>query len=117
MYVRNLAFFHPFVDFDQDTVADWVLVSTILKSADFLPQLTMKVSPRQFKQIADILIHLYFVHQTLEASHWLQLQKPKEYNAFLREWLNTFTGSTATSLSSSPSNVTPDQESRPLDEL
>jgi len=50
----------------EDPVADWLVVATVLKSADYLPNLTTEVLP---------------------GAHWVQLEYPKEFNAVVREWL------------------------------
>jgi len=51
----------------QDPVADWASASRLLHSADFLPNL---------KTVA------------LDGAHWVHLEKPTEFNAVLRDWLD-----------------------------
>ncbi|THH02215.1 hypothetical protein EW026_g620 [Hermanssonia centrifuga] len=53
----------------QDPVADWVLAANLLKSAEFIPNLTT---------------------ETVVAAHWLQLEKPDEVNAIMRRWLDQY---------------------------
>ena len=51
----------------QDPVADWPLAARILKSAEFIPQLTTKA---------------------LGSAHWPQIEQPVEFNDILKEWLD-----------------------------
>ncbi|PSR88468.1 hypothetical protein PHLCEN_2v5148 [Hermanssonia centrifuga] len=53
----------------QDPVADWVLAANLLKSAEFIPNLTT---------------------ETVVAAHWLQLENPDEVNAIMRRWLDQY---------------------------
>jgi soluble epoxide hydrolase/lipid-phosphate phosphatase len=50
-----------------DPVADWPLAARILKSAEFIPQLTTKA---------------------LGSAHWPQIEQPVEFNDILKEWLD-----------------------------
>ncbi|EMD41142.1 hypothetical protein CERSUDRAFT_111707 [Gelatoporia subvermispora B] len=52
-----------------DPVADWAFAAKLLKSEEFLPQLSPVV--------------------LLKAAHWIQLERPREVNAAVREWLKT----------------------------
>ncbi|KAG8705818.1 hypothetical protein FRC09_002744 [Ceratobasidium sp. 395] len=56
-----------FIQPSKDSVADWGKVSALAGSAKFIPQLETVV---------------------LETSHWPQLERPAEFNAALRTWLN-----------------------------
>ncbi|KAF7799971.1 hypothetical protein EIP86_011214 [Pleurotus ostreatoroseus] len=49
-----------------DPVANWSLAATLMKSEEFVPHLTTK---------------------SVDAAHWLQLEKPDEVNAIMKEWL------------------------------
>jgi len=51
----------------EDPVANWIIVSGILKSAQFLPNHRI---------------------ETLRAAHWPQLESPAIFNSFLRSWLD-----------------------------
>lgn len=51
-----------------DPVADWKTVEKLLHSDQFIPKLAV---------------------ETLPAAHWVQLEKPVEFNAILRKWLST----------------------------
>ncbi|ELU44130.1 alpha/beta hydrolase family domain-containing protein [Rhizoctonia solani AG-1 IA] len=55
-----------FINPTEDTVADWAKVSEVVGSAKFVPQLETV---------------------SLQTSHWPQLEKPEEFNAALRAWL------------------------------
>ncbi|KAJ7721334.1 Alpha/Beta hydrolase protein [Mycena maculata] len=59
---------------NEDPVADWELLSKILKSADFLPNLRTDIMP---------------------GSHWCHLEYPETFNALLRNWLDQFFGAYA----------------------
>ncbi|ETW84768.1 epoxide hydrolase [Heterobasidion irregulare TC 32-1] len=50
----------------KDPVADWVLAAKLLKSADYLPHITL---------------------QTLHGAHWLHIENPDGFNRILRAWL------------------------------
>jgi len=54
---------------EQDPVADWVDVATLLKSASLLPKLTQT---------------------TLPSAHWAQLELPEQVNSLIRNFLSTF---------------------------
>ncbi|KAB5591968.1 Alpha/beta fold hydrolase [Ceratobasidium theobromae] len=56
-----------FIQPSADSVADWGQVSEIVGSAKFIPQLET------------VIIH---------SSHWPQLERPQEFNAALRAWVN-----------------------------
>ncbi|KAL5530822.1 hypothetical protein ACEPAF_7080 [Sanghuangporus sanghuang] len=64
-----------------DFVADWQKVEKMLGSAKFLPKLT---------------------RATIPAAHWIQLEKPAEFNAVLRNWLNTLSESDENSAQQKP---------------
>ncbi|KAJ3523605.1 hypothetical protein NM688_g8699 [Phlebia brevispora] len=51
----------------QDPVADWALAAKLLKSDEFVLNVTTK---------------------TVAAAHWLQLERPDEVNAIMRAWLS-----------------------------
>ena len=51
----------------RDPVADWPLVALIVGASKYLPYLTTRV---------------------LQTAHWIQLEKPAEFNAILQEWLD-----------------------------
>ncbi|KIM42734.1 hypothetical protein M413DRAFT_444402 [Hebeloma cylindrosporum] len=51
----------------EDPVADWLVAATVLKSADYLPDLTTEVLP---------------------GAHWVHLEYPKEFNELVRKWLD-----------------------------
>lgn len=51
----------------QDPVADWVMAAKLLKSADYLPHLTTKA---------------------MEGAHWLHIEYPEKFNAYVRSWLD-----------------------------
>lgn len=51
----------------RDPVADWPLAGLMLQSRKYLPYLTIRV---------------------LETAHWIHMEKPKEFNAILEDWLN-----------------------------
>ncbi|PPQ72384.1 hypothetical protein CVT26_006744 [Gymnopilus dilepis] len=55
----------------KDLVADWVMVAKAVKSAKFLPKLET------------LLLH---------GSHWIQLERPQEFNEAVREWLERLAG-------------------------
>ncbi|KAF9040695.1 Alpha/Beta hydrolase protein [Panaeolus papilionaceus] len=50
----------------QDPVANWVSAAKMLKSADYLPELTVEVLP---------------------GAHWVHLEKPKIFNRVVRKWM------------------------------
>jgi len=49
-----------------DPVADWLVASRLLKSQEFIPDLTT---------------------ETLDGAHWVHLENPVKFNAIVREWL------------------------------
>ncbi|KAH8115654.1 alpha/beta-hydrolase [Phellopilus nigrolimitatus] len=51
----------------RDPVADWAAAAKVLGSAKFVPNLAT---------------------ETLPTAHWIQLEKPVEFNAMLRKWLD-----------------------------
>jgi len=59
----------------QDPVADWVTATKLLKSEEFLPDLTIEV---------------------IDGGHWFHLEYPKEFNAALRSWLEKITAAKET---------------------
>ncbi|KAJ3738966.1 Alpha/Beta hydrolase protein [Lentinula detonsa] len=52
-----------------DPVADWVLATRLLRSEDFLPNLTTELLP---------------------GAHWVHLENPTLFNAAMRKWLNKY---------------------------
>jgi len=50
----------------EDPVADWVKASHLLNSATFIPNLKV---------------------ETMRAAHWPQLEDPRQFNKFVRDWL------------------------------
>ncbi|KAI0337357.1 alpha/beta-hydrolase [Trametopsis cervina] len=50
-----------------DPVCNWVEAAVLMKSADHVPRLTMK---------------------TVDAAHWIIIEKPTEVNAIMKEWLD-----------------------------
>jgi len=50
----------------EDPVADWIQASHLLGSATFLPNLKV---------------------ETMRAAHWPQLEDPRQFNKFVRDWL------------------------------
>ncbi|THH17595.1 hypothetical protein EW146_g3260 [Bondarzewia mesenterica] len=51
----------------KDPVADWVLAAKLLRSADYLPNLTT---------------------ETLHGAHWVHMENPVEFNKIMRAWLD-----------------------------
>ncbi|KAG6861437.1 hypothetical protein C0995_000277 [Termitomyces sp. Mi166 len=71
-----------------DPVADWKVAAQVLKTADFVPNLTMKV---------------------LQGAHWVHIEYPVEFNAIVREWLRH--------VDESDSSSKMERDSRVVDEL
>ncbi|VDB97975.1 unnamed protein product [Peniophora sp. CBMAI 1063] len=70
----------------EDPVANWPAAAGLLHTADFLPRLTTKTMP---------------------GAHWVQLERPAEVNAFIREWLtSTYPDSSSFSAIPAPSSST-----------
>ncbi|THH05928.1 hypothetical protein EW145_g4439 [Phellinidium pouzarii] len=76
-----------------DPVADWSVAAALLGSANFLPNLTVEVSIPDPLPQSKVGLHmtskLLEFPQTVPAAHWVQLEKPAEFNAALRRWLDT----------------------------
>ncbi|KAG5351745.1 hypothetical protein C0989_005042 [Termitomyces sp. Mn162] len=71
-----------------DPVADWNVAAKLLKTADFVPNLTTKF---------------------LEGAHWVHIENPVEFNGIVREWLRN--------LDEKDSSSKQERDSRMTDEL
>ncbi|KLO13848.1 alpha/beta-hydrolase [Schizopora paradoxa] len=58
----------------EDPVADWEKASQLLHSAHFLPNLKV---------------------ETMRAAHWPQLEDPRKFNGFIRDWLDVLAQASA----------------------
>ncbi|KAJ3550596.1 hypothetical protein NMY22_g365 [Coprinellus aureogranulatus] len=54
-----------------DPVADWMVLQRVARSADFIPNLEVGF---------------------VEAAHWPHLERPEEFNAIVRQWLEGYSG-------------------------
>ncbi|TFY76836.1 hypothetical protein EWM64_g7177 [Hericium alpestre] len=62
---------------ESDPVADWVLASKLLRSADYLPYLTSEVMP---------------------GAHWHHLEHPAHANQLMRKWLDKLAAASASAV-------------------